>query len=347
MAPGSPMRRRTLLFLAPIALAPLALGALSCRPAPIEVAPFPETPPEPPPPVEILPAKPLQVAGPATRATERRMITVDARQPRTRIGRYPAGTRVRLSIVDTRWNHDPAAPFFGAAGHPRERCQDSGHACVGGDGAAPLMGLILLTTADDAPTVSRGQTCAPRDRLFIPNGVEFAVPEETSLALSPNDWGDGLADNAGSIQVQVEVSSGKGARGRKWKVDADARRATPIGTFTPGQYVKISVLGGRWKSDPHAPLVSAGGLSKALCQASGGHLCAGGNLRAPSMGLILLVSPCAAAAPERAVTRRYIPEGGSFTLSHGSELSLGPNDWEDGCGNNAGAAIVDFEAELP
>lgn len=306
-----------------------------------------ETPPQPPPPVELLPAKPLQVAGPATRPTEHRIVTVDARRPSTRIGHYPAGTRVRISIVDARWNHDPRSPFLGAAGHPRERCNTPGHECVGGNGVAPLMGLILLTTADDAPMFPPNHVCAPRDRLFIPNGVEFAVPEVANLAFAPNDWADGLADNAGSIQVQLEVSHGKGARGEKSKVDVDARKETPIGTVVPGQYVRISVLGGRWRHDPQGPMVSAGGLSRSLCQASGGHRCTGGDAKAPRMGLMLLVSPCTLGAPKPIVDRRFIPEGASFTLSHASDLALGPNDSADACGNNAGAAIVDVEAELP
>lgn len=338
------MRRR-----APILLVPLAINA--CGPTPIEVAgPVPETPPQPLA-IDPMPARPaqvLKVAGDAARPTSRRMVTVDAKSPRTSIGQFPAGTRVKIAVVETRWNNDPSAPFFDAAGSPGDRCGAPGHTCVGGNDAAPLMGLILLTTPASGPRVAHDTTCAPRHRLFIPNGVEFAVPEDTELSLAPNDREDGLADNRGSIRVQVETAQNKGARGAKVKVDVDARAAqTSLGRFTAGQYVRISVLGGRWSSDGKGPMVDAGGLGRALCQASGGHLCPAGDGKAPMMGLVLLVGPCVASAPRAASIPRYIPDGVSLVLDQDSELALGPNDWEDGCANNAGAAIVDVEAELP
>lgn len=328
----------------------LAVATWACGPTPIEVAgPVPETPPQPmaadPP---LRPGQVLKVAGPVTRPISRRMVTVDAKRPRTEIGRFPAGTRVRIAVVETRWNHDPSAPFSDAGGVPGETCGAPGHTCVGAPGT-PLMGLVLLTTSADAPLAAPERTCAPRHRLFIPNGVEFAVPEDTELALAPNDWEDGLANNTGSLLVQVETTAGRGGKASaKVNVNVDARRArTSLGHFSTGQYVRISVLGGRWTHDPTAPLVGAGGAGKALCQASGGHLCAGGDAKAPMMGLILLVGPCTVSAPRALPERRFIPEGVSFVLDRDADLALGPNDWEDGCANNAGAAIVDVETELP
>lgn len=323
----------------------------ACGPTPIEVSgPVPETPPQPPVALEapLRPGQVLKVAGPATRPISRRMVTVDARSPRTEIGRFPAGTRVRIAVVETRWNHDPSAPFYDAAGKPGESCGAPGRTCVGGPGV-PVMGLILLTTPADASMGAPQRACAPRHRLFIPNGVEFAVPEDTELALAPNDWEDGLQDNAGSIRVQVETTAGRGGKSMgKVKLDVDARRAqTSLGHFTAGQYVRVSVLGGQWTHDPTAPLVGAGGVGKAVCQASGGHLCAGGDARAPRMGLIMLVGACTTSAPRAMAERRFIPEGASFVLEKDSDLALGPNDWEDGCANNAGASIVDVAAELP
>jgi hypothetical protein len=323
-----------------------ASSLLACAPTPIEVMPAPVVEPAPEPVVVRRPPQDLKVAGPAV-TTTKRVVTVDARQPRTAIGRMPAGARVRISVLEARWSNDPGAPFHDASGDPGQRCGSPGHTCVGGDGAAPLMGLILMTAPADAPPVTEVR-CAPQHRLYVPHGVEFAVPEETELALAPNDWEDGLDDNAGAIQVEVQVAASRGARAERRRIEVDARRArTPRGRFQAGQYVRVSVLGGRWKNAAAAALVDAAGVARSKCRGDGVHPCAGGEEAAPMMGLILLVGPCVTRAARPVTERRFIPDGAELVLARESDLFLGPNDWEDGCDNNRGAAIVEVESELP
>jgi hypothetical protein len=329
-------------------LACAALLGAACGPTPIVVdAPQPEPPP-PPEPVAVVapgPARVLQVAGDVRR--ERRIVTVPANSPRTPIGHFLAGQRVRISVLDARWTSDPGQPFRDARGVPGTRCLDGGRTCVGGDGAAPLMGLILVQAPVGVSAAPAEATCAPRHRIFVPHGVEFAVPEETELSLAPNDWDDDLANNSGALRVDVETASGPRARASgKVRVEVDARRArTSLGRFHAGQYVRISVAGGRWSHDGAAAAVDAAGALRVKCASSPGHACLGGDTVAPLMGLMLLVGPCGSQPPRPALERRYIPEGIELTVIRESDLFLGPNDWEDGCADNAGAAMVEVESE--
>lgn len=325
------------------------LSLAACGPRPIVVdGPVTAPPAPPPPPVARGPAAPLQVAGPVTPAATRRMVTVDARIPRTSVGRFPAGTRLRVRVVDARWNEDPRHAFVGAAGRIGRRCGAPGRVCVGSD-EAPAMGLVLLTSPAVIAREAPRRACAPEHRLFIPRGVEFVVPEDAELAVGPNELESHLLDNQGSIRVSVEVAQGRSGKAvARRVVDVDARSPrTSLGRFSAGEYVRISVLGGRWADGGATPMVDAAGIGKALCNNLGPELCPGGHARAPSMGLILLMGPCVAAAPAPRWERRLVPEGVSLTLSEEAEVALGPNDWEDGCADNAGAAIVEVEVEMP
>lgn len=318
----------------------VTLLSAACGPTPIELAPLFA----PPPPVEVrgpAHAQPLQVA--VDPQHRRRFVTVDATRPRTLVGHFPAGARVRIRVVEARWNNDGGAVFFGAAGSSGQRCGGAGHACVGDD-TAPMMGLFLIT-APSHPAPEE-VVCAPQHRLFVPQGVELAVPEESEIALGPNDWEDGLENNRGALQVDVEVAVGQ--RGKAlWKkrVDVPATVArTSLGRFQAGQYLRISVAGGQWSNDPGAPLYRAAGAALEPCRSQGAHRCPSGDANLPMMGLVLSMGACLPAA-RAAEERRYVPVGAEVTLLRESDLFLGPNDWEDGCANNAGAVSVEVETD--
>ncbi|APR80288.1 Hypothetical protein A7982_05635 [Minicystis rosea] len=308
----------------------------------------PEPPPPPPPEPAVVrgPAKVLQVAGDPER--HRRLVTVDARTPRTPIGHFLGGTRLRISVLETRWTNDPAGPFVDASGRSDQRCGSPGHACVGRDDD-PMMGLVLVSVPTAASTIAPEAACAPRHRLFIPHGVEFAVPEDTELALAPNGWADALSDNTGALRIDVEIASGAGARASsRRRVEVDAKHAsTSLGRFHAGEYVRISIVSGRWSQGPGAALVDASGAARVKCASSAGHTCLGGDATAPLMGLMLVVGPCSASPAQPAIGRRFIPHGIEMTVIRESDLFLGPNAWEDGCANNAGAAVVEVETDRP
>lgn len=327
----------------------LILAALltACGPTPIEVAPpLAPAPPPPAPPRDPVaaarPAKPLQVAVDPPRS--RRFVTVDAARPRTPVGHFLAGQRVRIRVVDAHWNHDGGPVFFGAAGSAGQACGVLGRACVGDD-AAPLMGLFLIT-APTRPTADE-VACAPEHRLFVPQGVEFAVPEDTEIALGPNDWEDGLGDNRGSLKVDVEVTAGQ--RGKViWKKRVDVAAAvarTSLGRFRAGQYVRVTVIGGGWSNDPAAPLYSAAGAARERCRSLDVHRCLGGDTAVPMMGLVLSMGACLSSPTRPREQRRFVPDGADVTLIRESDLFLGPNDREDACGDNAGAVIVEVETD--
>jgi hypothetical protein len=316
-------------------LACAALLLAACGPTPIEVpAPVFTPPPVAAEPEIVAQRQPLQVAGPAERRGAHRLHTIDATSPRTSIGRYPAGARVRISVVDAHWSARPGGPFVGASGFADQRCASPG--CLAGDGAAPLMGLTLLTIPTAEPA------CGAQDRLYIPDGVEFLVPEDTELWLAPNDRPDLLAGNVGAIQVEVHVTQGRGGKTiSRAKVEVDARRPrTAIGRFRAGEYVRVSILGGRWGHGPGAVTVDARGVARALCQAASGQRCLG-DAKTPLMGLVMLVGTC----PASGVERRYVPTGAEVRLTREAELFLGPNEREDACQDNAGAVVVDVESE--
>jgi hypothetical protein len=287
----------------------------------------------------------LQVAAAAAGTGYRVAVTVDAKVARTHVGRLHAGDRLRVSVLETRWNHDPGAPLYDASGAGIPCTGGGAHECIGGEGTAPMMGLILLLASTEPPPPER--RCDPNHRLFIPRGVEFAAPEDTELALGPNDWENGTYNNSGSIRVSVEIAPGPRARPTSRRtLEVDARQPrTPIGHLRAGEYVRVSVLGGSWTHDPGAPLVDAAG-NAGNCTGGSAHPCVGGEGTAPLMGLILLMGSCSAPAgppPRPRVERRFVPRGVDMVLDHDSDVFLAPNDWEDGLYNNTGSARVEVE----
>jgi hypothetical protein len=321
-------------------LSALALSTciFSCAPRPaIELRPK-GAPPQP----EEAPRNAAVVTVQRPRGTE---ITVDAKSPRTPIGHVRPGARVRISVIEARWTNDPGAPLVGAEGG-KEMCSSSGqHECIAGHHVAPIMGLVLISESiESAPP---GPACTVRDRIPAPDGVEFEAPEEADLLLAPNDWEDGLSDNRGALEVEVEIGPSKAQKPTSRSVvRVDAReRAALAAHVLRGQYVRITPKGGSWSHVASGKLVGAAGSSGERCQGVAGHRCIGGDGVAPTMGLVVLVAPCGAAsrAPRRVVTRAYIPWGTELLADREADLFLAPNDWEDGLFNNAGSARVTVE----
>ena len=117
------------------------------------------------------------------------------------------------------------------------------------------MGLVLITLADTAAAaMAQRSTCGEPSRLFIPNGAEFTIPTDVELELAPNDWEDGVWNNSGAIEVDVERAAGKGERALETAhllVQATATR-TFAGRFSAGEYARITVKKGTWRHDPGA-----------------------------------------------------------------------------------------------
>jgi hypothetical protein len=274
-------------------------------------------------------------------------LVVNATNARTLVGHFRAGERVRIAVVDAQWTNAPSAELYDAAGLRGQACKSGGsHVCIGGE--APLMGLVLLTvsTVDDGPMAAPEGSCRVRQRLYIPNGVEFAVPFDAEVELGPNDWEDGCYNNTGAIQVQVERASAKAATAserRKLSVDALAPR-TAAGHFAAGEYLRVTVLGGGWNHAPGVALMDSAGSRTEKC-GDPSHPCVGGDGQ-PLMGLMLLMSSCEAgqrvATRRTVVDRRYIPQGAEVVIEHDSDLFLAPNDWEDGLFDNSGSARVEI-----
>lgn len=271
-------------------------------------------------------------------------VVVSAREARTHLGHFQPGQRIRISVIDAQWTNAPSDSLFDARGSSGQRCVKSGgHSCIGGD--APLMGLILvIEPTAHTELVASGAECVLQNRLFIPNGAEFTVPVDAELALGPNDWEDGCYNNSGAIQVEVERAIGKNEKAfakQSLSVSAVAPR-TFAGRFARGEYLRVSVTGGKWTNDPGAPPVDSAGFKGQTC-GSDGHVCVGGE-GTPLMGLVLLMSACNG-APQRnferpSVERRFIPDGADLVLAHEADLFLAPNDWEDGLSDNSGSVRV-------
>lgn len=291
----------------------------------------------------------LQVAGSEPR--ERRRVEVDAQVPRTFIGRAEAGERVRIAVIESKWRHDPAEPFVTAKGVAGSPCLGGGaHRCVAGEGAAPMMGLMLLV-----PSRSAGPACAEPNRLDMSKlhqqGVEFAMPADAFLLFAPNDRLDQLHDNSGSVRVSVEVmtSPSGGSAVFRGTREVDARSAgTLVGRFRAGQHVRVSVQGGKWSAGRGEALVDASGVRGSMCSSGRDRACIGGEGAAPLMALTLLMAPCEGGieASRGQLERRYIPSGADFVVERGGDLFLAPNDWDDGMFNNEGSATVEVEIGL-
>jgi hypothetical protein len=291
----------------------------------------------------------LQVAGSEPR--ERRRVEVDAKSPRTFIGRVEAGERVRIAVIESKWRNDPGEPFVTVKGVVGSPCLgDGAHRCVAGEGAAPMMGLILLV-----PSRSAGPACAEPNRLDMSKlhqqGVEFAMPTDAFLFFAPNDRLEHLHDNSGSVRVSVEVmtSPSGGSAVFRGTREVDARSAgTLVGRFRAGQHVRVSVQGGKWSAGRGEALVDAGGVRGSMCSSGRSRSCIGGEGAAPLMALTLLMAPCEGGieASRGQLERRYIPNGADFIAERGGEIFLAPNDWDDGMFNNEGSATVEVEIGL-
>lgn len=275
---------------------------------------------------------------------ERRVVLVDAKVPRTSIGRFRAGDRVQLRVLEGLWTYAPGAEVVGPQGL-RENCRaPAPHVCAAGEGVAPGMGLMLFAKAEPRPPA-----CTPSNRLSIPTGVEFAMPQDAFLFLAPNDWEDGVDNNAGAIDVVFETASSKTAPAlsrQKLAVQANQAR-TPLGLVGAGVYVRVSVTGGTWNNDPGGARVGSEGDAGQRCLGSGAHTCAAGEGRAPLMGLTLVMASCEDGGIARAVPdwKQFIGAGADVVVESDGELLLGPNDWEDGCHDNSGFLKVEVVAE--
>lgn len=294
-------------------------------------------------------APPDKVAGPSSGAPSAKvapepddLVIVNAGAARTFAGHFRKGDRVRIDVLDTAWTHEPGATLHDARGVPGKRCESTPDGpCIGGD--APLLGLVLLTAAAVREGSNKDTTCMTVQRLHIPDGAELTVPVDSEIALGPNDWEDGLADNTGALAVLVERRSGKQTPVTE-RVQLDVTsvsKATLAGRFRAGEYVKIHVLWGRWSNGPGAPPVGAPGDPTQPCGAVG-HVCVGGEGK-PLMGLVLMMS-CHSITesmmPLQRIERAFIPAGTEMVLATDADLYLAPNDRELDLPDNAGSARV-------
>ncbi len=284
------------------------------------------------------PAGPLVVA--AGDLAEGREVLVDARVPRTSLGHFRAGDRVRLRVLDGKWTYTGGGEMVGADGL-RESCRaPAPHRCAAGEGVAPGMGLMLFMRPDPRPAA-----CAPSQRLSVPTGVEFAMPQDAFVFLAPNDWEDGVDNNEGALQVEVSTAPNKAsqaiARRRLDVLSTDAR--TPLGLLSAGAYVRVTVLGGTWTNGPGIGRVGSEGDPARKCSGGGSHVCAAGENRAPLMGLVLLMASCedGGIPPIAAESKLFIGSRADLVVQEDGELEVGPNDWEDGCHDNAGSLRVE------
>ncbi|MBK8251571.1 MAG: hypothetical protein IPK82_02755 [Polyangiaceae bacterium] len=271
---------------------------------------------------------------------ERFELRVDARSPRTSVGRFKRGQQLRISVIDGKWTYRAGSEMVGADGLAENCRATPPHACAAGEGVAPGMGLMLFQTPDQQPA-----QCQPTHRFYIPTGVEFALPTDAFVFLAPNDWDDGMANNSGAIKVEVEVAENKTAPAlSKLKIDVSAQNArTPLGRIRAGTYLRVSVLGGTWTNDPNTAKVGSEGQTANKCFGSGSHVCSGGENQAPMMGLTLLMASCpdGGVPPPVVETRQFIGSQALLTVAANGLLELGPNDWEDGCHDNQGALRVE------
>lgn len=320
-------------FLPGCVFALLTAGLSGCGGQPYPIERYTTSPAEPPP-----NANPLTIA--EGDLNERFEVRVDARSPRTSLGRFKKGEQIRISVLDGRWTYTAGGEMVGGNGLGENCRATAPHACAAGEGVAPGMGLMLFQRPDQEPA-----RCQPTHRFYIPNGVEFALPTDAFVFLAPNDWDDGMANNSGSIKVEVEVAEHKTAPAlSKLKLDVSAEvPRTQLGRIRAGTYLRVSVLGGTWTHDPNAARVGSEGQTAAKCSGAGSHACSGGESQAPMMGLMLLMASCPdGGVPTEVVeTRQFIGSEAALTVAADGFLELGPNDWEDGCHDNLGALRVE------
>lgn len=276
--------------------------------------------------------EPLVVA--AEPPGERHEVVVDARIPRTSLGHFRRGDRVRIQALSGKWTYTGGGEMVGPGGLATFCVAPAPHVCAAGNGAAPGMALMLFSRPDPEPP-----RCSPTHRFLIPNGVEMEIPESSHVFLAPNDWEDGVSDNSGQVHVQVDLSPSKSAPiFQTQQIDVKANRArTPLGLMRAGTYLRVTVGGGSWQPSPSEGDVGPAGHSKEKCVGAG-HTCAAGE-GAPRMGLVFLMSRCMdGGVPSDVVETKTFLGGGEYkdAFQEDGVLEVGPNDWEDGCGDNAG-----------
>lgn len=164
-----------------------------------------------------------------------------------------------------------------------------------------------------------------------------APPPQIAVA----SGGDG-ADRRPGLQI---AAPGPEEGGDVVVVNANVAR-TFAGHFKAGERVRIEVIDTQWTPEPGAAFHDAAGVPGERCVGDGDHPCTGGG--APLLGLILLTASSVPAGARADTTcmgiqRLYIPNGVEFTVPVDAEISLGPNDWEDGLANNRGAIEVAVE----
>jgi len=175
-----------------------ALGLAGCSAA----APTPPASAQTPP----APAERVVVEQSSTART----VIVNATAESTFVGHFVAGTRVRISVIDTQWTNTPSDKLYDAAGVPGLPCRSKiSHPCL--VPGAPLMGLILETVTADVAEHFTGRTnvgslARPLAwRKYIPEGAELVLKRDSDVYLAPNDWDDSLSDNSGSARVEVRT----------------------------------------------------------------------------------------------------------------------------------------------
>lgn len=288
-------------LLAVLALVPLGLSGCA------EVPPAVAAPEAPPPAAQVArPVPTLQVAGPDPTEPAGQLVTLPADRGLTPLGRFGAGDRVRIQVIEAHWTHAAGGPLFSAAGDPERRCVGGGlHACLGGEDAAPWMGLVaVIRPRQLAPTG------CDRSRIPAGGGVEFEVPRtmEVSLLASSGSLGGWVARGE-ETRVRVETSRRRDApvESRFDVVVSGRTGVLQLGRFAAGSYVRFTVLGPPREA---SSLV----LETAICPGPSG--------------------------PVPQVERRFLPLGGELVLERDSDVSLGPNDWEDALFDNEGFCRV-------
>ena len=285
-------------------VASLAFVTLGCGEAPPVLA-TPEAEPAPvavvakdPPTLQVAAADPEQPAG--------QLFTIDARTGPLNIGRFRAGDRLRVQVVETRWTNCPGCTLMGAGGDPLQRCIGGrAHSCLGGEDAAPLMGLIAVISPRNVVS-----TRCDRNRIPAGHGVEFEVPATMDVSLfaqgsNPGGW----VARGEDTTVRVELSQRRDTPVHsRFDVVLNGRTGEQsVGRFQAGQYLRVTVLG---PVRDTASIV----LGTAVCQT-------------PSF---LETQP----------ERRFLPLGGEIVVEREGDVSLGPNDWEDGMFDNEGFCRV-------
>jgi hypothetical protein len=170
------------------------------------------------------------------------IFTVDAKQTWQPTGiTVPSGSMVIIKYLDGSWVYNPARPactFDGNEGLPAK------------DGYA-------LPEAPEGAVIGR-----LGDTIFdIPEAVGVLSVGDLELSMVINDdlenkYGPGLADNSGSIRVDIIIQTG-------WDFPVDATKAwQATGVIVPkGAQLNIKYQAGTWVYNSDRPACGAGGVT--------------------------------------------------------------------------------------